>query len=556
VASSLKSSPPVSITFLGGLREIGRNSALIEQEGKAVLVDFGVLFPRPDMPGVDVVLPDFRFLRSNIPELVGVVLTHGHEDHIGGLPFLLREFPVPVYGSRATLAFVESKLSGVGGLGEIHLRETPDYSRWAVGPFEVEFIPVTHSIPGATAVAVTTAQGIIFHTGDFKVDLTPVDGRAMGLARMAELGREPGIRVLLSDSTNADESGHSESESSVGPKLATVFAQHRGKRLTVACFASHIHRISQIVACALREERRVYLCGRSLKRTVGIAVELGLMDASTVETFGDVEEVASADPSRTCVIATGSQGEAQAGLHSLAFRPERWYGLGEADVVVFSSDVIPGNEASVGRLVNQMLRQGAQVIYPAVMRVHSSGHGKSTELQTVAQLVQPEYFIPVHGEFRQLLAHAHLVQNARAASSGVLVCEDGHKVTLSEKGAVLDKTSDGEYLYVDGAMGDVSRGVLRERRELSNDGIVVVAVVLDQQRHSLRGDPELFSLGWVHDEGEEALLDKLRERVKLSCVDNSLSGKDAQEKIRRDVTRFVKSETKRRPYVLVLLSEV
>ncbi len=556
MAVPLTQAPPVSITFLGGLREIGRNSALIEQEGKALLVDFGVLFPRPDMPGVDVVLPDFRFLRSGSPELVGVVLTHGHEDHIGGLPFLLREFPVAVYGSRATLAFVESKLSSAGGFGSIHLREAPDYSRWAVGPFEVEFIPVTHSIPGATAVAVSTAQGVIFHTGDFKVDLTPVDGRTMGLGRLAELGRDPGIRVLLSDSTNADEAGHSESESSVGPKLANIFARHRNKRITVACFASHIHRIAQIVECATEEKRRVYLCGRSLRRTVAIAETLGLMDKVAVANFGDVEEVAGADPATTCVIATGSQGEAQAGLHSLAFRPERWFGLGEEDVVVFSSDVIPGNEGSVGRLVNQMLRQGAEVIYPSVMRVHSSGHGKSTELQTVAQLAQPEYFIPVHGEYRMLRAHGNLVRDAGAVSREVLVCDDGQKVTLSDRGAAVENTQEGEYLYVDGALGDVSRGVLRERRELSNDGIVVVAVVLDQQLHSLRGDPELFSLGWVHDESEEALLDRLRERVKLVCIDNPLPPKEAQEKIKRDVTRFVKSETKRRPYVLVLLSEV
>ncbi|MCL5973959.1 MAG: ribonuclease J, partial [Actinobacteria bacterium] len=344
----------VSVRFLGGLGEIGRNSLVISQGRDAVVIDCGVMFPKADMPGVDVVLPDYRYLVEADLDLHGVLVTHGHEDHIGALPHLLREVPMPVYGSAVTMAFARSRIeqSGVSG---ISYREVGDYQSVKVGPFDVEFIPVTHSIPGATAVAVSTHQGLILHTGDFKVDRTPVDSRAFGLDRMAALGAQ-GVRLLLSDSTNADEPGSSNSESSVGVVLEEVFAENQDRRLTVVCFASHLHRIQQILAAAAGSGRKVCLVGRSLQRNVKLAEQLGLFPGGPLTGLIDVEAIDDYDPTSVCVIATGSQGEHSSALHRLAFAKDPWFTIGERDTVIFSSDTIPGNESAVYRVINQLAR--------------------------------------------------------------------------------------------------------------------------------------------------------------------------------------------------------
>ncbi len=548
---------PVRVEFLGGLGEIGRNAALVSQGLDAMLIDFGVMFPKADMPGVDLVLPDFRAISDREIRLHGVVVTHGHEDHIGGLPYLLREVPAPVYGSRFTIELVSARLKEHKLLASSELVVVEDYGTVQIGPFRVELIPVTHSVPDAMSVAVYTSEGVIFHTGDFKIDSAPVDHRQMGLSRLAVLGREQGIRLLLSDSTNAEEGGYTASESSVFPSLAEIFYSNPGKRIVIACFASHLHRILQITQIAELVGRKVVFMGRSLKRNVSLGVDLGIIPKRILDESIEVERIDAFDPEEICVIATGSQGEQMAVLHTLAFQPERFFKIGENDLVIFSSDVIPGNESAVNRLINQFARLGVRSIYPPMKTVHASGHAKREELATVLSLASPEFFIPVHGEYRQMSAHADLARKLGVVTKEVLVCQDGEEIVLSGNGLERHPTGYGEYLYVDGVVGDVSRGLLRDRRVLSEDGVVVVAVTVDSAG-VLQGAPEMLSIGWVHDEREEELLDEVGTLVAkyFEGLVGPLGEGEIREELKRRVGKFVRERTKRRPMIVSLITEV
>ncbi|ACU53601.1 beta-lactamase domain protein [Acidimicrobium ferrooxidans DSM 10331] len=547
------SRPELHIRFLGGLGEIGRNAALVSVDGRGVLIDFGVMFPKADMPGVDLVLPNLAGLDD--VELEAVIVTHGHEDHIGGLPFLLAEHRVPVWGSEVTLGFVRNRLRE-HDLGDVDLRILADGARVSVGSFEAEAIPVTHSIPGAVAVALTTPAGVVLHTGDFKIDHTPLDGRHMGLARIAALGSDPGIRVLLSDSTNADEDGYARSERAVGPALEDLFNRHGAARVIVACFSSHLHRIQQVATLAREHGRRLVLLGRSLQRNVQLGIDLGLLDARLFERTLDPREVRELDPASVAVIATGSQGERMAALHHLAFDPARWFAVGGDDVVVFSSDVIPGNEAAVNLLVNQFTRLGATVVTSARELVHATGHAKQEELALVVELARPDYFVPVHGEYRHLSAHAALAQRTGAVGRGVILARDGAEVVIGDDGAELADTPWGEYLYVDGVVGDVSRGVLRERRNLSEEGVVIVGVTLGPDGVAL-GEPELTSVGWIHDEREEELLAEVRAMLVGALGDEKPRSEDAvAELIRTRVRALVRERTRRRPLVVPMVTRI
>jgi len=543
---------PVLLHFLGGLGEIGRNALLVRQGEDAVVIDLGVMFPKADMPGVDVVLPDYRVLTDPQLRLHGVLLTHGHEDHIGALPYLVKERPTRLIGSRVTLAFARSRLEQ-SRVQIPPLEEVPDYGSVEVGPFRAEFIPVTHSIPGATAIALTTRQGVILHTGDFKIDPSPVDGRRFGLRRVARLGEE-GVRLLLSDSTNADEAGATDSERAVAGALREIFLTNSDQRLTVACFSSHLHRISQIAEVCRVTGRRIALAGRSLQRNVRLAEELGLLSQGLLGDLVDVEEVDGLSPEAVCVIATGSQGESTAALHRLAFDRDSWFSIGARDTIVFSSDTIPGNESAVNRLVNQLCRRQARVIYPSVQRVHASGHARQSELVTLAALARPEYFVPVHGEYRQLAAHHRLVTEAQLVRREACTFADGDLVELGDDGLRLLENRAGEYLYMDGIVGEVTRGVLRDRRSLSEDGIVVVALTLGEDG-GVVGEPEVFSFGWVHDELEEGLLIAVRKVARATAEDHD-GRQDLREVLRRQVARFVRERTKRRPLVVPLVIEV
>src|SRR3954447_18862366 len=390
---------PVRVVFLGGLGEIGRNCAVLEQGDRLLLLDCGLMFPEVDMPGVDLVLPDFTFLRENTDRIEACLLTHGHEDHVGALSFLLREASFPVYGSRLTLGLARNRIEEAGLLDRTEVIPLVDGERRRVGPFDFEVVPVTHSVPHGFATAFYTPQGVVVHSGDFKLDLTPVDGRVTDLGRIGAIADEHGIRLLLADSTNAEEPGHTKSERSVGRVLRDLFAAHTGKRIVTACFASHLHRIQQIADAAVASGRTIATLGRSMGKNVALAREMGLLYIPE-DRLVDIEKIGDFDPADVCVISTGSQGEPLSALSLMAAGENKWLKVGEGDTVILSSHAIPGNEAAVGKVIDGLMRLGCEVIHSGLADVHVSGHAMQGELKTLLSTAHPEYFIPVHGEFR------------------------------------------------------------------------------------------------------------------------------------------------------------
>jgi len=549
----------VRITFLGGLGEIGRNCAAVELAGRIMLLDCGLMFPDADMLGIDLVLPDFTWLRENADRIEGCIVTHGHEDHHGGLAYLLRELSFPIYGSALTLGLARNRIEEAGLLGRTELIQVKDNERRRIGPFDCEFIPVTHSVPHGFATAFHTAQGTILHTGDFKLDLTPVDGRLTDLGVMGAIAQNEGIRLLLSDSTNADQLGHSRSETSVGKVLFNLFHAHAGRRIVTACFASHIHRIQQIADAAIAFDRVVATLGMSMKKNVRMAREMGLLRIPDSH-LRDIEDVDDLDPAKVCVISTGSQGEPMSALSLMAANDSRWLKLGPDDTVILSSHPIPGNEMSVSKVIDGLVRLGVQVVHSGIDDVHATGHAKQEELKTVLSVMRPEWFIPVHGEYRHLVAHAELARTMQVAHDHVLVCEDGDQVVLSDSGIERSKRVPAGYLYVDGIVGDVGHGVLRDRRVLADEGVVVVIVGVDTDSGRLLTGPEIITRGWVHAPEAEDLLEEAR-KVVAEAVAGAFSdpgGHDheaLQRVVRRAAGRFVNDRTRRRPMIVPVIME-
>ncbi|HEX3539496.1 MAG TPA: ribonuclease J, partial [Acidimicrobiales bacterium] len=503
---------PVRLVFLGGLGEIGRNCACIEVDNRILILDCGVMFPDLEMPGVDLVLPDFSYLRENADRVEACVLTHGHEDHVGGLSFLLRELKVPIFGSALTLGLARSRIEEAGLLGRTTMHPVRDGERRQIGPFDVEFIPVTHSVPHGFATAFHTPQGIILHSGDFKLDLTPVDGRLTDLGRIGALASEEGIRLLLSDSTNAEEIGHSDTERAVGRVLQDLFTAHPDKRIIVTCFASHIHRIQQVANAAIANGRIIATLGRSMGKNIALARSLGLLhvpDSALV----DIEKIGDFDPRRVCVVSTGSQGEPMSALALMAAGENKWLTVGDGDLVIMSSHAIPGNEAPVGKVIDGLCRLGAEVVHSGLAAVHVSGHAKREELKTLLSIARPQAFIPVHGEFRHLTHHARLAKDMGVPSAKILLAEDGDVIELNDSGIDFAGQVPAGYLYVDGIVGDVGRGVLRDRRVLAEEGVVVVVVTVDAKTGEILTGPEIITHGWVWAPEAEALLGEARAAV-------------------------------------------
>ncbi|MDA8291629.1 MAG: ribonuclease J [Actinomycetota bacterium] len=548
----------VRVVFLGGLGEIGRNCAAIEHSGRVVVLDCGVMFPDPEMPGVDLVLPDFSYLRENADRVDGIILTHGHEDHTGGLGFLLREVDAPVYGSALTLALVRSRVEDAGMSGRARLVTVSDGERRAIGAFDVEFIPVTHSVPHGFATAFHTPQGVILHSGDFKLDLTPVDGRRTDLARIGALADGEGIRLLLADSTNAEEPGHTRSERSVGEDLRLIFAESPGRRIVVACFASHIHRIQQLADAAVRSGRKVALLGRSMLRNVGIARELGLL-AIPEAAIVDVERIDDLPAGDVCVLSTGSQGEPMSALTLLAAGENRHFSIREGDVVVLSSHAIPGNEWAVAKVMDGLARRGARVVHSGVAHVHESGHAKQGELATLHAIARPRCFVPVHGEYRHLLRHAQLAIEMGADERQVLLCEDGDAIRLSDEGIDFDGEVPAGYCYVDGVVGDIGSGVLRDRRALAEEGVVVVVLAVDSRSGDILTGPEIITRGWVYAPEAEELLEDARSAVAKAVAEavgaGSFDADTLRRATRRAVGRLVSERTRRRPMIVPVVME-
>ena len=547
------------IAFLGGLGEIGRNCAVFETEGRLLLLDCGLMFPDLDMPGVDLVLPDFTYLRENGDRIDGCIITHGHEDHAGGLSFLLRELSFPIFGSAMTLGLARNRIDEAGLMDRTELVEVRDLERRKIGPFDVEFIPVTHSVPNGFATAFHTPHGVILHSGDFKLDLTPVDGRITDLARIGALAKDPGIKLLLSDSTNAEEPGYTESESSVGEVLADLFRDHADKRIIVTCFASHIHRIQQVIQAALGEGRTVATLGRSMGKNVALARRMGLLQIAD-DRIVDIEDVGDIDPRRVCVISTGSQGEPLSALALMAAGENKWLKVGPDDLVVLSSHAIPGNEANVGKVIDGLHRLGAEVVHSGIADVHVSGHAMQGELKTLLSVASPDYFIPVHGEFRHLTHHTRLAMQMGVAEQNVLLAEDGDVVEIGDNGVAFVDTVPAGYLYVDGIVGDIGRGVLRDRRALAEEGVIVCVVTVDAKSGEVVSGPEIITKGWVHAPEAEELLEDAKQAVVSSLREGDATGAPDLDTMKRHVRqalgRLVNQRTKRRPMIVPVVMEV
>lgn len=549
---------PVGITFLGGLGEIGRNCACIEVDGRIMLIDCGLMFPDADMLGIDLVLPDFEYLRENADRIEGVVATHGHEDHVGGLSYLLRDVKLTIYGSDLTLGIARNRIEESGLVNRATFVPVADGERRRVGPFDLEFIPVTHSVPHGFATAFHTPQGTILHSGDFKLDLTPVDGRLTDLARFGALADGDGIRLLLADSTNADSAGHSRSEKSVGRVLYELFRQNEGRRIITACFASHIHRVQQVADAALAFDRKVAFVGRSMQKNVTLARSMGILRVPDTAVV-DVDESNDLDPGSVCIISTGSQGEPMSALARMAANENRWISVGPDDTVILSSHPIPGNEYPVNKVIDGLTRLGTRVIDSGVADVHATGHAQREELKTFHSICQPDWFVPVHGEYRHLIAHAAIAGEMGLDDDRVVVCEDGDQLVLTDGGLERDGHVPAGYLYVDGIVGDVGHGVLRDRRVLADEGVVVVIVGVDVESRTIITGPEVITRGWVHASEAEPLLseaaDKVREAVLEALGDDATDIETLQRRVRRAAGRFVNERTRRRPMIVPVVME-
>ncbi len=547
------------MVFLGGLGEIGRNCACIEVDGRILILDCGIMFPEADMLGIDLVLPDFSYLRENADRIDGVVITHGHEDHTGGLAFLLRELPLSIYGSDLSLGLARNRIEEAGLVDRATFVTVADGERRRIGPCDVEFIPVTHSVPNAFAIAFHTPQGVVLHSGDFKLDLQPVDGRRTDLSRIGALADGPGIRLLLADSTNAEEPGFTPSESSVGVTLRRVFASRPDQRIIVACFASHIHRVQQVIEAAVACGRRVATLGRSMGKNVELASKLGILDVPQ-GTLIDIDELDSLPPGEVCVISTGSQGEPMSALSLMAAGENKRLHIQDGDLVVISAHPIPGNEWSVGRVIDDLHRRGAEVVHSGAEAVHVSGHARQGELRTLLSVARPDAFVPVHGEYRHMVHHAELGRSMGVAPDQVLLCVDGDAVRLDESGIRRDGTVPAGYLYVDGTVGDIGHGVLRDRRLLAEEGVVLVVATVDLQKGRLVGEPQIATRGWVHATEAEDLLEEAAKVVTQSLSDALADGAREVEALgrhaRKALGRLVTDRTRRRPMIIPVVMAV
>jgi len=552
---------PVTVTFLGGLGEIGRNCAAIEIDDRIMLLDCGLMFPDADMLGIDLVLPDFSYLHDRADRIEGCIVTHGHEDHMGGLSFLLRDISFPIIGSKFALALARNRIEEAGLLGRTEFISVEDHERRDFGPFDCEFIPVTYSVPHGFATAFHTPQGTILHSGDFKLDLNPVDGRLTDLATMGALAKDEGVRLLLADSTNACEHGHSRSETSVGKVLYDVFNANEGRRIITACFASHIHRVQQIADAAISFDRTIATLGRSMQNNVRIAREMGLLTIPDSH-LRDIADIDDLDPGKVCIISTGSQGETMSALTLMAAGESRWLKLTDDDTVILSSHPIPGNEMNVSKVMDGLARLGVRVVHSGIEDVHATGHAKAEELKTVHSIVQPEWFTPVHGEYRHLVAHADIAVQMGTPEDRVLVCEDGDQLVLTDKGIRRGDRIPAGYLYVDGSgIGDISHGVLRDRKVLAEDGIVVVLATADIANREVVGEPEIITKGWVHEADAAELIDGLSDTVR-DALDTALQRAERADvdvlnkAARRAAGSFISNRTKRRPMIVPLVIEV
>ncbi len=553
------SKKPIKIIPLGGLGEIGKNITLYEYDGDMFLVDCGMSFPDEDMPGIDIVIPDFTYVLENKEKIKGLVVTHGHEDHIGAIPYLLRNFNVPIYATRLTIGLIEGKLKEHKLLESASLNVVKAGSVVKLGKFSVEFIHVNHSIPDATAFAIRCAGGTVVHTGDFKIDTTPIDDKVIDISRFAEIGKE-GVLALLSDSTNAERSGFTPSERLVGGSFSSLFRQAEGKRIIVATFSSNIHRIQQIIDEAARCNRKVAVSGRSMLNVVSIAEELGYLKVPQ-NVLTPIEAIKNYTPGQIVVVTTGSQGEPLSALHRMAFSDHRQVEIVPDDMIIISATPIPGNEKLVTKVINELMKRGANVVYERMYDVHVSGHACAEELKLIMSIVKPKYFIPLHGEQKHLMKHAELAQLMGINKENTVIAQNGSVIELGEKTIKSTEVVTAGRVLVDGlGVGDVGSIVLRDRKLLADGGIIIVGVTIDAVTREIVAGPDIVSRGFIYMKESEELIREISDLVwdimDRCYYQNIRDWATIKNKIKDGVSRFLFTKTKRSPMVLPIIMEV
>ena len=548
----------VKIIPLGGVNEIGKNLTAIEYKNDIVVIDCGLKFPDEDMFGIDLVIPDITYLIKNKEKVSGIFLTHGHEDHIGALPYVLRQLNVPVYGTKLTLGIVETKLKEHGLLSSTELIRVKPRDVIRLNSVSVEFIKTNHSIADSVAIAIHTPLGVVLHTGDFKIDYTPIDGELMDFARFAELGKK-GVLVMMADSTNVEKQGYTKSERIVGESLTRIFGKTKG-RIIIATFASNIHRIQQIIDAATVYGRKVAVSGRSMENIINVAIELGYIEVAE-NTLVPIDAINKYNNDQIVIITTGSQGEPMSALSRMASAEHKKVNIVEGDTIIISATPIPGNEKLVSKIVNQLFKKGAEVIYGSAENIHVSGHACQEELKLMQTLIKPKNFIPVHGEYRHLKQHGELAIKLGLNPKNVVIPEVGNVIEVNRSGIRKSGTVISGQIFVDGlGVGDVGNIVLRDRKHLSQDGILTVVVTLSKDNKTIVAGPDIISRGFVYVRESEGLIDEAREIVRntlLECEEKNITDwATLKSNVRDELRSYLYEKTKRKPMILPIIMEI
>lgn len=553
-----KKTKPIKVAFLGGLGEVGKNLTLFEYDGDMIIIDCGLAFPDEDMPGIDLVIPDFTHIEKNFDKIKGICITHGHEDHIGSLAYLLKKVNIPVYSTRLTNGLIEGKLREHNLLNKAKLNVVSPDQTVTLGKFKVEFIHVNHSIPDAVGFAIMCDGGTVVHTGDFKIDSTPIDGGMIDIARFAELGKQ-GVLCMMADSTNAERQGFTESESKVGASFETLFQKAENRRIIVATFASNIHRVQQIINVAEKMGRKVALSGRSLENVVAVASELGYLNVPDGILI-KLDMIRQYTDSELVLITTGSQGEPMSALTRMAMRDHRKVSITPNDYVIISATPIPGNEKTVGRVVNELMKLGAEVVYEKMYDVHVSGHACREELKLMLGIVKPKYFLPVHGEQKHLLKHADLARAMGIPDDNIIIADNGSLIEMNDKRIKrIGSVPAGQTLIDGSGIGDVGSTVLRDRKHLAEDGIIIIVACVDSVTGELVSGPDIVSRGFVFVKESTELIDEAQRTAYdtiTRCHDKNIyDWGTIKNRMRDDISRLMYEKTKRYPMVLPILME-
>ena len=549
--------PKLRIVPLGGLGEIGKNMTCVEYGSDMVIIDAGMGFPDQDMYGVDVVYPDITYLRANREKIRGLILTHGHEDHIGAVPYLLKQIDMPIYTMALTASLVELKLEEYDMLTTTQIFTKKAGSSFRLGCLNIEFITVNHSIPDTVALAITTPMGTVIHTADFKIDTTPVSGVMIDLARFAQLGQE-GVLLLMSDSTNVEKPGHSESEKKVGEAIEKYF-EGCEKRIIITTFASNVHRLQQIINVAAKHGRKVAVTGRSMENVMRVTQVLGYMDIPD-NVLIPIEETAKLPKNRVVIISTGSQGESMSALHRMAFGEHKQIKVDANDRVIISASAIPGNENMITRVVDELYRRGTEVIDARGTALHVSGHAPQEDLKLMLSLIKPKFFMPVHGEYRMLVKHAELAKQMGVAPNNVMIADIGDVVEITKKGIFKEETVQAGAVLIDGSLGEVGSVVLHDRHRLASDGMLVVVLPVFADTHYAAGQAEVVTRGFIYVKDSEELIVHMQDiaaEAVNKCVDNNVTDLNSlKSKMKSAVATYLFKETKRSPMVLPVIIEV